>query len=204
MITCRVEHSPTHSFCFVFAARADHRATGIGGPAAVTNGGTAMLVMRYFGYLGLHAVVDKRSNLGRDRLVDFTGELQVRLATDTREAGEKDKSRESFVSRLPNWHSRFIAEPAADGGRNRTDELNVKGSKGHKYAQELAPLPLQHSPSAVRVPVSSGKAGVSRGRLHGDDIEPFYHLSFCNELLFHPRLLHNCPKGNIVIKVTCL
>jgi hypothetical protein len=26
-------------------------------------------------------------------------------------------------------------------------------------------------------------------------------MSFCNELLFHPRLLHHCPKGNIVIKV---
>ncbi len=34
--------------------RADHKASGVGGPAAVTNGGNAMLVMRNFGYLGLH------------------------------------------------------------------------------------------------------------------------------------------------------
>jgi len=37
-----------------------------------------MLVMRNFGYLGLHAVVHSRSSLARDRLVDFTGELQIR------------------------------------------------------------------------------------------------------------------------------
>ena len=31
-----------------------------------------MLVMRNFGYLGLHQVVDSSSTLARDRLVDFS------------------------------------------------------------------------------------------------------------------------------------
>jgi hypothetical protein len=39
---------------FLFSTRADHKAAGTGDPAPVTNGGTAMLVMRHFGYLGLH------------------------------------------------------------------------------------------------------------------------------------------------------
>jgi len=104
--------------------------------------------------------------------------------------------------KLPGWHPRFVAEPTAHGGRNCIDEVSseVKGSTSHLYAQELASLPLQPVPSASRVSTSGGKPGFPRPRLHGDDIEPFYHLSFCNELLFHPRLLHNCPKGNIVIK----
>jgi len=167
-----------------------------------------MLVMRNFGYLGLHTVVDKKSSLARDRLVDFTGELQLRagdsatLGEDTKESDENDP----YTLELPRWHPRFLAEPTIEGGRNCVDENSseMKGPRSHLYAQELAPLPLQLVPSAPRVPpphVAGAKPGVSRGRLHGNDIEPFYHISFCNELLFHPRLLHNCPRGNIVIKV---
>jgi len=40
-----------------------------------------------------------------------------------------------------------------------------------------------------------------RGHSSGEDIEPYFHTTFCNELLCHPRLLHNCQKGNIVVKV---
>ena len=62
---------------------AGHSETGVGGPAMVTNGRTAMLVMRNFGYLGLHTVVDEKSSLARGRLVDFTGELQLRRTFDS-------------------------------------------------------------------------------------------------------------------------
>lgn len=162
-----------------------------------------MLVMRNFGYLGLHTVVDKKSSLARDRLVDFTGELQVRMKKsqkleDTAIAGKND----SFTVTLPKWHALYIAEPTVDGGRNllNVEPTKERASRSHLYAQELAPLPLQLTPSQ-RVGPPASKAGTVRGRLHGNDIEPFYFTSFCNEMLFQPRLLHNCPRGNIVIKV---
>ena len=47
-------------------------------PAELTKGGSAMLVMRNFGHLGLQSVVNTKSSLARDRLVDFTGEFQLR------------------------------------------------------------------------------------------------------------------------------
>lgn len=157
-----------------------------------------MLVMRNFGYLGLHTVVDKKSSLARDRLVDFTGELQLRVKRDhDRDIGDEPSNREAFKLKLQPWHPAFLAEPTVRGGRNCVDEDPQGSPQSHLYAQELAPLPLQLAPSAPRVPPGI-KPG---GRLHGDDIEPFYHTTFCNEVLFHPRLLHNCPKGNIVIKV---
>ena len=81
--------------------RVDHKVNGVGGPAPVTNGGTAMLVMRNFGYLGLHCVVDSKSSLARDRLVDFTGELQLRRQTDDDDKTEtKKRSTEMFSSDL--------------------------------------------------------------------------------------------------------
>lgn len=167
-----------------------------------------MLVMRNFGYLGLHTVVDKKSSLARERLIDFTGELQLRLAekeAEEKHAEEKPSTKDPYTTRLPQWHSKFVSEAVADGGRIEETkvERDVKNPKMNSFAQELSPLPLQLSPSAPRgMNVAPGNKGfMQRGRLHGDDMEPFYHLSFCNELLFHPRLLHNCPKGNIAIKV---
>lgn len=159
-----------------------------------------MLVMRNFGYLGLHSVVDKKSSLARDRLVDFTGELQLRVRESSEETEvEERRGREPYKLRLPEWHPDFVSEPSVHGGRNCVhDDRGRNSSRSHHYAQELAPVPLQLAPSTARVPSSTLKPG---GRLHGDDIEPFYHMSFCNELLCHPRLLHHCPKGNIVIKV---
>lgn len=192
--------------------RADHKASGIGGPAPVTNRGTAMLVMRNFGYLGLHSVVHSKSSLARDRLVDFTGEIQLRR----REEGDEDafvipgnNGKDLDVQVVPEWHKNFVAEPTAGGGRIKPVSLRskegdacIKASESPLYAQELAPLRLH--PSTISRSSTTSTFKGQRGRGHhasGDDIEPYFHSSFCNELLCHPRLLHNCPKGNIVIKV---
>jgi hypothetical protein len=166
--------------------RADHRASGIGGPAPVTNGGTAMLVMRNFGYLGLHEVVNSKSSLARDRLVDFTGEMQLR----------RRENEENTNTLVPAWQSEYIAEPTTDGGRPK-QVLNSSN-----YAQELAPVPLLTAPLGrpSGTPLSVPKSRI-RGHSSGEDIEPYFHTTFCNELLCHPRLLHNCQKGNIVVKV---
>jgi len=184
--------------------RADHRANGVGGPAPVTNGGTAMLVMRNFGYLGLHTVVDSKSSLARDRLVDFTGELQLRRRTIDDDDDDEitplkrpASQQESYQLKLPKWHPDYLAEPTVDGGRNAVESSNTSAdaksvSLSKLYAQELAPLPLMFAPTTRISPNShTGK----------DDIEPFYHTSFCNELLCHPRILHNCPQGTVSIKV---
>ena len=167
-----------------------------------------MLVMRNFGYLGLHSVVQSKSSLARDRLVDFTREIQLRRREDNVACSDV-KDTNPDLSEVSKWHNGFIAEPTTDGGRNKSD--HVEGSAGSDeeskslsplYAQELAPLRLHACPY---VRSSTSTAGTSqRGRGHnvsGDDIEPYFHTSFCNELLCHPRLLHNCPKGNIVLKV---
>lgn len=92
----------------------------MGGPAPVTNGGTAMLVMRNFGYLGLHAVVDSKSSLARHRLVDFTGELQLRRRTKTDEMERRGRrvAPDNYRVKLPAWHPQCIAEPVVNGGRN--------------------------------------------------------------------------------------
>lgn len=173
--------------------RADHRANGINGPAPVTNGGTALLVMRNFGYLGLHAVVDEKSTLARDRLVDFTGELQVSRnpKPDLTIQTSSDSSERYFTDTMPPWHDHVLCEPTVHGGRNPFP-LATEGDEREStiYAQELAPIPLQ---------LGAG-ASPSRARVSGVDIEPFYATTFCNELVFQPRILHNCPKGNIVIK----
>jgi hypothetical protein len=192
--------------------RANHRDSGIGGPARVTNGGTAMLVMRNFGYLGLHSVVHSKSSLARDRLVDFTGEMQIRR----RENCDYDKEDLPFAKNeeisadvhvVPEWHKQFIAEPTVHGGRNfqkneAHSESDVESSRSHLYAQELGPLPLHAAPiTRPALPSATSKPHRGKGSSSGDDIEPYYHTTFCNDLLCHPRLLHNCPKGNIVVKV---
>jgi len=113
---------------------------------------------------------------------------------------------------VPEWHSQFISEPAVNGGRNSVDPFGATSraenfddnpSRSPLYAQELAPVPLSPVPfSPPARPMSPSnvsprvRAPVNRG-----DVEPYYHSSFCNELLCHPRMIHNCPKGNIVMKV---
>jgi len=165
-----------------------------------------MLVMRNFGYLGLHSVVHSKSSLARDRLVDFTRETQLRRRIDDEAFGDaEDTGLDSNVT--PAWHKGFIAEPTVDGGRNRSYHIDREHKEGVKlpsplYAQELAPLRLHASPLVRSIPSLSLKS--QRGRSHhvsGDDIEPYFHTSFCNEMLCYPRLLHNCPGGNIVMKV---
>ena len=171
----------------------------------MTNGGTAMLVMRNFGYLGLHPVIDSKSSLARDRLVDFTGEVQVRRKTE----GERDdnpsrtepEQTEGYKIMLLDFHPEYVAEPTVNGGRfvEESPSSSLEFGSTKSYAQELLPLPLQISPSLL---ISSGMtSGLGRGQTNQDDMEPFYHTSFCNELLCHPRILHNCPKGNVVVKV---
>ncbi len=161
--------------------RADHRASGIGGPAPLTNGGTAMLVMRNFGYLGLHEVVNGKSSLAMDRLIDFTGEMQLRRKEESNGNNSQTKA----------WRSQYEAEPTVNGGRC----IKVIGrSYSTLNAQELAPVPLLTSPHGRHSPKS-------RSRGSGEDVEPYFHTSFCNELLCYPRVLRNCQKGNIVVKV---
>lgn len=181
--------------------RADHRASGIGGPAPLTNGGTAMLVMRNFGYLGLHEVVNGKSSLAMDRLIDFTGEMQLRR----RDEDENDavKSKKTAHSGLPAWRSQYKAEPTVNGGRStKSNTSRPERSYSTLNAQELAPVPLLTTPlgrpstSPISVPKSR-----TRGHSSGEDIEPYFHTTFCNELLCYPRLLRNCQKGNIVVKV---
>lgn len=65
--------------------RSAQYSSSTGGPADLTKGGTAMLVMRNFGYLGLHSVIHSKSSLAQDRLVDFTREVQVRRRTKTKD-----------------------------------------------------------------------------------------------------------------------
>ena len=127
--------------------RADRRAAGAGGPASPTNGGTAMLIMRSFGFLGLHQVVDSTSNLARDRLVDFTGELQLRRSEVAQETDQK-AIHDGFSTRLPDWATNYTAEPTVEGGRAPAISDATKAYESPKYAQELAPRSLQASRSA--------------------------------------------------------
>lgn len=191
--------------------KANHRASGIGGPAPVTNGGTAMLVMRNYGYLGLHSVVNSKL-LARDRLVDFTGEVQLRKR-ETEENTEDFEGPKNGLSMsngnlelVSEWEKLYISEPTENGGRptNREgfDTTTEKKSRSSNYAQELAPLPLLSAPtprpsgSPLTLPKARGRSNAS-----GDDIEPYFHTTFCNEVVCHPRILHNCRKGNVAIRV---
>jgi len=188
--------------------RADHSMSGVGGPAPIlTNGGHAMLVMRNFGYLGLHSVVNSKSSLARDRLVDFTGESQLMRrngdGTSDEERKKPQSARETDTVVVSEWDQEFVSEAALCGGRNRLD-LDLKKDGGNValslsplYAQELSPLPLNCVSN--KIPSKSQRGG--RAGSSAQDIEPYYHTSFCNQLLCHPRSLNNCPKGNIVVKV---
>lgn len=173
----------------------------------MTNGGTAMLVMRNFGYLGLHHVVNHKSSLARHRLVDFSGELQIRRRSteDPVEKREKRRDSDNFRLKLPPWHPSYVAEPVQHGGRaadhastsNDVDSASLEAS--HLYAQELAPLPLMMAPAST---FSTGpQAGIGSVRSSYEDIEPFYHTIFSNELICHPRILHNCEPGHYSVKV---
>ena len=164
--------------------------------------GHALLVMRYFGYLGLHSVLKTKSSLARERLVDFQGELQLRCKGN--HASKKESKEkcpvlgENYI--LPPWRSQYEVEPAPFGGRNVVEpELKIQGkgaSPKSLYAQEVAPLPLERSvPESSR---SSSRKSANRSKYDG----MLLHTSFCNELVCQPKLIQNCSKKNIIIKVT--
>ena len=79
-----------------------------------------MLVMRNFGYLGLHQAVFSRSSLrARDRLVDFSGEIQVRR--EVSKDSESDSSPRIVDDRtyvVAPWRKEYVSEPTVNGGRN--------------------------------------------------------------------------------------
>lgn len=192
-----------------------------------------MLVMRNFGYLGLHCVVSNKSSLARDRLVDFTGELQIRRKNELDALEEeldggqnRPPSNDDGVYVVPPWRPTFVTEPALNGGRNSIEPSSVDmttestpsanpildpgkilllptdSSSLQLYAQELAPVPLQLSSSTGRALSTPSLPGVHRfNRPQASYVEPTFHTSFCNELLCHPRLLHNCPQGHLAVKV---
>jgi hypothetical protein len=106
-----------------------------------------------------------------------------------------------FSVHTPEWKPEFVAEPSQNGGRVATQlsesPARAKPGCSRVYAQELAPLPLQlTTPSRLASPPR-----MLKGRLQVNDIEPFYYTTFCNELLCHPRILHNCSKHTVAVKV---
>jgi hypothetical protein len=154
--------------------RANHKANGVGGPAPVTNGGTAMLVMRNFGYLGLHPVIDSKSSLARDRLVDFTGDIQVRRKSESEKevpCAMEPRQVDGYRIICPEFHNDYIAEPTIFGGRVPSCECTTTAeqSSSKSYAQELFPVPLLISPSSHVS--TSNIGGMGRGVTSQDDIE---------------------------------
>lgn len=178
-----------------------HRAESSVGKAASMTRGHALLVMRYFGFLGLHSIIEKKSSLARDRLVDFTGELQVKRNESELEGGKTAKVKcpilgENYI--LPPWRPEFVVEPTKFGGRNNPRHRAQGGSDGKEtqtnmYAQEIASLPLERFGSN-----DEATRGRSRSSRH-DHVKT--HTSFCNELICQPTILRKCPKKNIVIKI---
>lgn len=183
-----------------------------------------MLVMRNFGYLGLNSVVHNRSSLARKRLVDVSGDLQLRRAEDDEERSRAKVQSTELDYVVPSRQENFIAEPTVFGGRNVTE---IKGARtgsdssqewtnlkrpnlgielsdpqrSNLYAQELAAVPLDMSSNVNGSAGSPSRLRGSRAHLHYADAEPHFHTAFCNEALCYPRLLQNAPKGRLVVKV---
>ena len=119
----------------------------------------------------------------------------------------------------------YVTEPTLHGGRNSVEPTSVDltpdstlstnqildpgkitslptdNSTLQLYAQELAPVQLQLSSSTWRALSSPPVPGVHRSNRPQSYVEPTFHTSFCNDLLCHPRLLHNCPPGHLVVKI---
>jgi hypothetical protein len=209
---------------FMLYPRANIERLGISAATSNTNGGIAILVMRYFGYLGLHSVVNSKSSFSRHRLVDFTGELQVRIRDEDELIEEEviynNPSERDYVVKMSN--ADVTTEPTALLGRNvvpvyyktsmlpevsnpitQKENQSKTGDlkKSHLYAQEMAAIPLHISPFSGGSVMNPSKSIRGRYDLQYSDSDPCFHTSFCNELLCNPRLVHNCPKGNIVTKV---
>lgn len=165
--------------------------------------GHALLVMRYFGYLGMHTILKRKSSLARERLVDFTGELQVKCKRDKNTGGEHTKGKcpamgETYI--LPPWRNQYDMEAASNGGRILTrptagGQAQEKTALNSFYAQEIAALPLERS---VPEKSSSGRSKSSQRSKYDCML---LHRSFCNELICQPKMLQKCSKKNIAIKV---
>eukprot|EP00984_Skeletonema_dohrnii_P030698 scaffold22391_cov141-Skeletonema_dohrnii-CCMP3373.AAC.2 len=146
----------------------------------------------------MHSIIDKKSSLSRERLVDFTGELEVKCEDDSAETTTKERCPvlgEPYV--LPPWRPHYKIEPAVFGGRTVTppvvdDDVQEKKTPRNSFAQELAALPLENS-----VAEGYGSMSSNAGRYDGLQI----HTSLCNELICQPKMLQGCTNDSIVIKV---
>lgn len=142
-----------------------------------------MLVIRNFGFLGLHSSIHPHSKLARERLVDFTGELQVRRR-------RKDESIKNIdndfgrINAIDIWHKNFIGEPTVNGGRTLNHPIEKVHTDSNTYAQEVAQIPV----------ICKKKPATTETRA-------FFHTSFANELFIGPRTILNCTKRNITIKI---
>jgi hypothetical protein len=189
-----------------------------------------MLVMRHFGYLGLHSAINTKSSLARDRLVDFTGDIQVRRRNEKENEEIKKFEKDQDDGRtfaVPPWHQNFLSEPTMYGGRNVvkqrragkiplsplgrsssypsvSSEHEDDGSTSSLYAQELAHVPLSLTPpprGTSKMGAEASRGGRPQRGSQTGDVEPYFYTSFCNQLLCQPRILHNASKRNVVIKV---
>jgi hypothetical protein len=75
--------------------------------------------MRNFGYLGIHSSINPHSKLACDRLVDFTGDMQVRRRCDININENFDDDDDGRIYSIDAWHKDFIGEPTVDGGRSQ-------------------------------------------------------------------------------------
>jgi hypothetical protein len=181
------------------------RAEPRGSKVASMTRGHALLVMRYFGFLGLHSILKKKSSLAREHLVDFTGELMVKCKNGNADGGNrycKEKCPTlGEADILPPWQNEFEVEPAVFGGRNVTEarveegQVHENSAPKYLYAQEIAALPLERS---IAESSSSGRSKSSNRCKYDGKL---LHTSLCNELVCQPKMLQNCTKKNIVIKV---
>lgn len=156
--------------------------------AAALTRGHVFLVMRYFGFHGLDSIIKKKSSLARSRLVDSSGELQMKCLENVDSPEDRCECPvlgESYTLR-PRW-TQYHVEPAPFGGRT------ISGVKA-EYAKELASLPLERS-----VPETS------RGRSKPNQKNKYdgllFHTRFLNELICLPKSLDNCEKRNIILKI---
>lgn len=156
--------------------------------AAALTRGHVFLVMRYFGFHGLDFVIKKKSSLARSRLVDSSGEFQVKCLENVESSKERCECPvigESYTLRP--WRTQYHVEPAPFGGRT------ISGVKA-EYAKELAALPLARS-------VSESSRGRSKPNQKNKYDGLLFHTRFLNELICLPKSLDNCEKRNIVLKI---
>lgn len=165
-------------------------AAGSTATEAALIGGTALLVMRNFGYLSLPCAIDTRSTLAKECVVDFTCERQIRRRQEkdrqsTTKREEEEKSDEKWNTKqawLPPWYDKCIAEPTRKGGRCTygweqegkqpfADEQLPPSQSPFTYAQELAPIPISltspylnpsHTSSTNYLRTIGGSGGITK------------------------------------------